>query len=370
MKILIATPLYPPDIGGPATYSKKLFDELPQRGIDVDVLSFGEVRHFPKIIRHLLYFWHVFLRGRNTDIIFAQDPVSVGVPAACAAFLLRKPLAVKIVGDYAWEQGVQRFGVDEPLDEFLTRRYGFAVSLLRVFQRFSAKRARLVIVPSNYLKSVVTKWGVAPDTVAVIYNDVKIPLHRGSKDDTRKRLGIPQDAFVFFSAGRLVQWKGLEMLIDVMRNLTAQHPKFLFYIAGDGPQHKYLIERIYASGLENRIFLLGALSRDSLFSYICACDVFLLNTAYEGFSHQLLEAFAAGATVITTVAGGNREVVRNGENAIAVEYNNHTAWQLAVKTMIHDPALRARLSQQAQKDANRFLGNHMVEELVKIFQNL
>src|SRR3989338_2168291 len=339
MKILIATPLYPPDIGGPATYSKKIADELPKRGISVDVLSFGDVRHFPKIIRHLLFLGKVFGRGRTADIIFAQDRVSVGMPAACAAFLLRKPYVVKIVGDYAWEQGVQRFGVDNLLDEFLAQQYGLRVSFLRALQYFSVQRARRIIVPSNYLKSVVVQWGVRPEKISVIYNDIHVPLPQGSKDDTRKRLGIPQDAF-------------------------------LFYLVGDGPQYKYLINRIYASGLENNIFLLGALSHSALLTYIRSCDIFLFNTGYEGFSHQLLEAFSAETPVITTIAGGNREIVRDDENSIVAEYNNHTAWESAIKTMIHDPALRARLSRQAQKDANRFLGNHMVEELVKTFKNL
>ena len=48
MKILIATPLYPPDIGGPATYAKILEDELPKQGVTVSVVSFHVVRHLPK----------------------------------------------------------------------------------------------------------------------------------------------------------------------------------------------------------------------------------------------------------------------------------------------------------------------------------
>jgi len=74
MKILIATGIYPPDIGGPATYSKLLKDELPDRGIDVKVLSFGEVRHLPKIIRHFSYFLKVLKLGKGANVIYAQDP--------------------------------------------------------------------------------------------------------------------------------------------------------------------------------------------------------------------------------------------------------------------------------------------------------
>src|SRR3989338_9957691 len=93
--ILICTGIYPPDIGGPATYSKLLFDELPKRGVGVDVLSFGQVRHLPKIIRHIIYFFKALKIGKRADIIFAQDPVSVGLPAMLAAKILRKKIYIE-----------------------------------------------------------------------------------------------------------------------------------------------------------------------------------------------------------------------------------------------------------------------------------
>ncbi len=55
--ILLVTGLYPPDIGGPATYCHLLNEELPLRGWSVEVLSFGAVRRWPKIIRHIFFFF-------------------------------------------------------------------------------------------------------------------------------------------------------------------------------------------------------------------------------------------------------------------------------------------------------------------------
>ncbi len=55
MKILIATGVYPPEDGGPATYSKLLKDELLGRKIAVEVLPFRTVRHLPKVVRHVAY---------------------------------------------------------------------------------------------------------------------------------------------------------------------------------------------------------------------------------------------------------------------------------------------------------------------------
>lgn len=161
--ILIATGLYPPDVGGPATFSKLLMEELPKRGFGVSVVSFGEVRHLPKVVRHVVYFFKILKRGKHADVIFAQDPVSVGFPAFFAALLLRKRFILKVVGDYAWEQWMQRQRRNTDIvtpEAFQKRRYDILTQLRRSMERFVARRAHKLIVPSNYLKSIVMYWGV------------------------------------------------------------------------------------------------------------------------------------------------------------------------------------------------------------------
>jgi len=286
MKILIATPLYPPDIGGPATYSKKLYEELPKFGVTTELAYFGDVRHLPKGICHLAYWWKVFKKGFSADIIFAQDPVSVGFPASIAAMILRKPFALKIVGDYAWEQGMQRFGVNDLLDEFLVKKYSFRVEILRSIERFVARRATKIIVPSEYLKTVIMKWGIAAQKISVIYNNVTLPKTIMTHDNARSQSGFKHNEIVFVSIGRLVPWKGFCVLIKSMTNVVAKYPNAKLFIIGDGPQYGYLRDTIYASGLENNIYLLGQLSHDVVIKYLVASDIFILNTGYEGFSHR------------------------------------------------------------------------------------
>ena len=151
MRIVIATPLYPPEIGGPATYAKLLLEGLPKKGIEVDLVKFSDVRHLPKIIRHFVYYRRVLKAARSADVVLALDPVSVGLPAMKAAKKAGKPFVVKIVGDYAWEQGRQRFGVTQNLDEFVrTTTVPFRVSVLRRIQTRGAPCATRVIPPLRY----------------------------------------------------------------------------------------------------------------------------------------------------------------------------------------------------------------------------
>src|SRR3990167_9182049 len=172
MKIVIATGLYPPEIGGPATYAKLFEERLPKYGIEVSILPFSTVRHLPQIIRHIDYFWKIVRLSRNVDAILVQDTVSTGFPAAVASLLVRKPLILRVPGDYAWEQGIQRFGVRESLDDFQKRSYGLRVAILRAIQRFVGPRARRVSARSRYLARIVSGWISNKKDIDVIYNGV------------------------------------------------------------------------------------------------------------------------------------------------------------------------------------------------------
>ncbi|MFA6095681.1 MAG: hypothetical protein WC767_02460 [Candidatus Paceibacterota bacterium] len=95
MRILIATGIYFPQIGGPATYSKLLYDELPKRGFEVEVANFGDHIDKPWGVRHLAYLFSLFGKAADADIIYAQDPVSVGLPALFVSQMRRKRFVLR-----------------------------------------------------------------------------------------------------------------------------------------------------------------------------------------------------------------------------------------------------------------------------------
>ena len=84
-KILVAAGLYPPDIGGPATYARMIEERLPAKGIEVTVIAFGQVRHLPKIFRHLAYAYRLYQAAKEHHAIYALDGVSGGLPALLVA---------------------------------------------------------------------------------------------------------------------------------------------------------------------------------------------------------------------------------------------------------------------------------------------
>lgn len=361
-KVVIATPLYPPEIGGPASYARELELGLPGEGVEVTLVKFSDVRHQPNAVRQLLYAVRVFRASAHADCILALDAVSVGWPSYVANLLRRKPFILKIVGDHVWEQGSQRFRIKGSLDVF--PQFSFAwhpyLWFLRVLQFAVVRSADTVIVPSEYLKKLVMRWGVPKERVKVIYNAV--PIEAGGVIPEKVReLSRP----LVVTAGRLVPWKHVEGVIDAMAAL----PEGSLVIAGDGPERTNLQHRAHER-LAGRALFTGTLSRKDLLAVVQSADVFVLNSSYEGLPHMLIEALAVGTPVIATRAGGNAEVIRDGENGILVQPGDTSALSGALVRLLGDAELRGRFTQRAAESAERFSVERMLAETAALLKAL
>lgn len=364
MKILIVTPLYPPEIGGPATYTKFLEDSLPHARVSLEVLPFSEVKHLPYIVRHIVYFFKVLSRGKSADIIYALDPLGAGVPAGLAAKMLRKRFFLRIAGDRAWETATQKYGMKESLDTFsASTNYSDSIRRLKSGQRFGARLAEKIIVPSEYLKKIVSNWGVKPEKIHVIYNAFESVTINESKSELREKLSL--SGTIILSAGRLVPWKGFEALIRMMPQLLEKIPDAVLYIAGDGPDKDKLFDLSYELRQKGRVVLLGAIPKGTLMRYVRASDIFILNTFYEGFSHQLLEVMSLGTPVITTNVGGNPELIESEKDGILVPYNNQEALLRATLRLLGEGGLADRLTQNAKEKVKVFSFDKAVRDFME-----
>ncbi len=359
MRLLIATPLYPPEIGGPATYAKTLCEELPKCGTDstgspqveVEVVKFSEVRHLPKIVRHYAYYRRVLAAARRCDVVLALDPVSVGWPALRAARRAGKPFVVKVVGDYAWEQGRQRFGVTQDLDTFVqTWRVPAFVTILRMLQKHVAKRSQRVIVPSEYLKKILIAWGVRAEHITVIYNAAFLEEH-GTVPESVMALSRP----IVVTAGRLVPWKNTEGVINAVVDI----PELSLVVIGDGPE-RVALEAQAKQALGSRAVFTGVLSHADILATIKHANVFVLNSSYEGLSHLLVEATMLGVSVVATDVGGNGEVVTDGVSGTLVALGDTEALVKA----LHDRRMPAPGS------VSQFTVDRMLTSTIELLKSL
>ncbi len=378
--IIIATGIFSPDIGGPASYARTLADRLSKTQ-PVTVVTYSSVRKFsedsslpfkvvriwtgwPKGLKHLLFFISVLQNAKRHHLVYALNAVSAGVPARLAARLYKKRFVVKIVGDSAWERAIGTEQTRLLLNDFQkTERKGWP-KILHQIQFQVCKGAHAVIVPSEYLGEIVKGWGIAPAVIRVIYNGTDFTPSELTKEEARKKLGLTGN--IILSAGRLVPWKGFRMLIKILPKLHEINQFFQLVIVGDGPDRKNLEAMIRNMGLGRKIHLTGKKPRAVLADYIAAADMFILNTGYEGFSHQVLEAMAAGVPLITTNAGGNKEIIHQGQNGFMVKYNDEFNLIEVIRTLWGSPEIQERFIEEGKKTALYFSVDKMFDETVSL----
>ncbi|MFT7507239.1 MAG: glycosyltransferase involved in cell wall biosynthesis [Acidimicrobiales bacterium] len=365
-KILIATGLYPPDIGGPATYVRMLEEKLSEHGIGFTIVPFTHVRHLPKIVRHVVFFFKLIKKAYGTDAVYALDPISVGLPALVVSKIFRKPFLIRLGGDYAWEQGQQRFGLTQLLDEYTAHKKAapWQVRTLAGVQSFVVCRATKVVVPSNYMKSIVATWGATEEQLQVIHSAL-FPLDvEQSRGTLRSELNYT--GTVLFSAARLTPWKGFKVLLEVVAALVKEIPDISLVVAGDGPHMETLVEKTKQLEITDSVQFTGRLPKEELGKRLKASDLFVLNTAYEGLSHQLLEAMHLGVPIVTTNVGGNPELVQDGISGLTVPYDDAQALKVAIQRVIQGDELRTRLIAQARVRTKDFNQDNVVEQFVSM----
>lgn len=355
MRVLIATGIYPPESGGPSQHSAGFAQKLSELGHHAFVVAYGETagrvsRSGGPVIRYMRFAWHAWKRAYRSDVIFLQGAVSEGFPATIAAILARKPTALRLPGDYAWEMA-QQSGEKDLLDVFLTKKHQGKIGLYEKLERFVARRASRVIAPSKYLKTVAERWGVSSDKISVIWNaEHSLPLVH-SRHAARELFDVV-DKTVCLTVVRAVPWKGVTELIEWWSELPPNH---VLVVGGDGPETDAWKKLAQEKNLGERVRFVGRLGREALSDWYRACDAFLLHSGYEGYPHVVAEAASFGVPCLVSDQGGNPETKDVFGDLISVlPYRDRAAWVAAlskIEQRVETEQRAARWTHQQMTDA-------------------
>ena len=294
MRLCITSGTFHPDVGGPPTYLAALADDLVSRGHKLRVVTYGHSsghyryrvtripRGLPAPVRLAQFGLTVGVEARQSDVLYVND---YGLPAAVANLMLRKPLIMKIVGDFAWEYAVRHGLIQKELgiDEFQQRRFGRRVERVRRLQSWYTCRADLVVVPSSYLAGIVRGWGVEPERLRVVPNAPPPDRTVRSQPRSKPRPKIGSAASLqVVTVARLAPWKGIDHLIEAV-GLARQSPALLkLPVIGDGDDRARL-ERLAARLDNGAVHFAGQLPHETTLDLIAGADMVALCSSYEAF---------------------------------------------------------------------------------------
>lgn len=342
MRVAFLTGIWPPDIGGPATHGPDFAAFLRDRGHSVHVVTMGDsepterpvpvesiARGRPFVVRYPLVAATGFRLARRADVVYATATYAAAAVAATG-----RPLVAKLVSDPAYERA-RRYGLFSGDLESFQRATGPRVDVLKTLRTASLRRARRVVVPSSYLAGIAAGWGLDRERLEVLVNPAPPPL-------TVEPTPLPAGTFVF--VGRLTEQKALPVALAAIQAVEGAR----LVVVGDGPERTRLTRLVGELGTADRVTFTGPLPRDEVLRLLAGARAAVLSSAWENLPHAAVEALAVGTPVVSTSVGGVPEVVFDGENGLLVPPNDPEALAAALRRVLTDDDLHARLAARAQ----------------------
>lgn len=341
----MVTGIYPPEIGGPATYLAQNIPRFVEKGFHVDVVTFGADdvieqkigvsvhkvarKHFvlSRIVRYIRLVLH---EAKTAELIYVHDMNLGLISGYLASRLFRVPYIVRLGGDFLWERAYQK-GHTELSYEAFQGNEPFPYNIRRLILTALLKRACAVIVQGEFLKRIVSGWGVKNDRLHVVHNaveeveeeDVENKSDLLSKIETLKEDG----ARVVLASGRFVRGKHYDLAIRALLGTKDVH----LVLMGDGPEEGRYREIIEKESLKEKVTLIGGKERAYARALLAASDCYVLPSETDTFSFMTLEALLLDTPVLLYKTGALKELFSEYEGEGVSYFEVLTAAALSAK---------------------------------------
>lgn len=263
--------------------------------------------------------------GLDCTCVTAARPFDLGTIRQLARIIRERKVDLLVTHGYkpnllgriaSWIERIPTVAVSRGWT-YESRRVRFYEFLDRIFLRL----ADSVVAVSEGQRQKILACGVRPDKVRVIHNAIDLTTYPGpAAKSIRAELGIPQDAIMVATAGRLSPEKNHLGLVEAARHVLEKMPDVYFVVFGEGFLRTDLEKAVADAGIGNRFLLPGF--RDDVRSLLHEIDIFVLPSHSEGLPNVALEAFACRKPVVATRVGGTPEVVSDGVSGFLISEGN------------------------------------------------
>jgi glycosyltransferase involved in cell wall biosynthesis len=279
-------------------------------------------------------------RARLVNIHFGNNRISIW-----------DVLAIRLAGAHRCFASVHHAS---PLDSVRAR---FATRLV-------SQQCSRVVVTTPALTAIIVGAGVAHTKIIEIPLGLDQPAGARSQLQARQLLGLPPDALVIGSLGRLVATKGFDDLIAAVALIKPGSRPIHLLIGGEGPLENSLRELAHAK-LGGRAQVLGRISDPGLL--YAASDLFSLASHEEGFGLVFIEAALHGIPSVAANVGGVSYAIAHGQTGLIVAHGDLPALANAMGALLRDDKERGRMGAAARERAIR---EFSVDKLVEPYRKL
>ncbi len=326
MKVILATGIYPPDIGGPATYVRHLAEELVGKGMEVTVITYTRQSSVPKsdepwniirvdasggpILRWRRYAKVLKEHGSDADVVECFSSVSAGVPLRMAKLKRPKKL-LRLGGDFTWERYTD-MGRRRSLRSFMAKhpRLRFPMErLLKTFDhilfstRFQEELYELAystLAQHSVIENALPNQAPSPQPPP--------PAPAGQAQGEGGRPHKKHDPLRLLYLGRFVKFKNLDRLLHAV----AEIPHVTLTMVGEGLERESLSALSRTLLLQGRVSIVPPVHGERIEQVFAEHDLLVLPSLTEISPNAALEARASGLPVLLTEENGLSAELRSG----------------------------------------------------------
>lgn len=374
MKIVLATPMYPPEIAEPAPYIKELSRRL-SLDHDVTVVAYASTsekvpgvelvtidKRKPLPLRLVTYTTKLFRASADADIIYAQGGTAAGLPALVVGHLRSIPVVIRFSEDEAWERATQQGLTEKNLADFLVApQVDTHIGLIMKLQKMTLRFSDVVIATSHYQKdTLIREYRIRNTRIETIYNPA-------SKEEI---IPLPERKVPYQLAliTKLTPWSGVDTAIRAVEILQKDFPEILLLIAGEGPEKKQIESLITELGLEKHVHILGHVSRAENWHLRKTSSAYIETPLAPGSLDKISWSFRAGVPVIASNVPVLVEGVRSGISGVLVEPGNADALAQGIKKIFTDKDFVNALAQGRMEElGEKFSWEAHIKGLERVF---
>lgn len=232
--------------------------------------------------------------------------------------------------------------------------YSFTAHANDIFERPTALREKVarsgfVACISDYNRRFLTERGCDPDKQVIVRCALDV-----TKYGFRER-NIDKERPMLYSVGRLVEKKGIGVLIDALALLKSRGRAFSCRVVGDGPLLEPLRCQVIECGLSDDIEMMGGQPQETVKALFDEADVFVLPCVVaasgdrDGIPVVLMEAMALGVPVVSTTVSGIPELIRSGHNGLLVTPGDVDGLAQALGRLLGNPSETQSFAREARR---------------------
>jgi glycosyltransferase involved in cell wall biosynthesis len=367
IKVLQLAKHYFPDTGGIETVTRSISEMLPAHGISADVLCTAVGDDYPpldlpyRVIRCRPSI--KFGRNKSLSLDYVRQVRALQADYDVALIHLPNPVAVAAALAFWTKPIIQLWHADIPQR---------AIRVLSTpFDRTLARRSAATIGPTPVHLEASHHAAALRSTGVVIgypFDRTRLPPPTGRSEVAQRVRGFLRGRKLALSIGRLVPYKGFDVLIDAAHQFNS---KVAAVIVGDGPLKDELQARIRAHGMEDRVMLTGSIGDDALSDLLDLAHMGCMPsvTAGEMYGVAQVEAMAFGKPVVSTrlPRSGVSFVNKHDVTGLVVEPRDREALAGALNRLAEDEPLHRRLARGA---AASFAADHDIGRISQVYAEL